>query len=125
MKSLKKFLIVALAVLGVTITNVTPGSAASYAKYGGIDGESMNASSDPARGIDLGEPATPLTVLARRGDEVGTLVFRRDRDSASPLLARWAEEGHRFRTLVVYVPNRRAEAFRNLYSPNAFLAVTL
>ena len=38
MKSLKKFLIVALAVLGVTITNVTPGSAASYAKYGGIDG---------------------------------------------------------------------------------------
>ena len=82
----------------------------------------MNASSDPARGIDLGEPATPLTVLARRGDEVGTLVFRRDRDSASPLLARWAEEGHRFRTLVVYVPNRRGGGFSEFVFTECFLS---
>ena len=108
MKRLKKFAIIALTVLGVTITNVTPGSAAAFVKFDGIDGESMNNNADPQRGIDLGDPTTPLARLARRGDEPGELVFERGTDRASALLRRWATEDRHFDTLVVYVPQPRS-----------------
>ena len=111
MSSLKKFIAVALAVLGLTAASISPSVAAAYVKYDGINGEALTTTSDPASGIDLGDSTPRLAQLVRSGEGAGTITFSRARDGASPLLARWAQEGRRFRTLDVYVPNRRGEGY--------------
>ncbi len=105
MKSLRKSAIITLESLGGNIENVPPGFSAAFTNFDGVDGELIDPSEEPAWGIRLGDPTTSVASLARSDAGPGRLSFRRDLDSASPLLTRWARENHRFGTLEFLVLN--------------------
>lgn len=102
MKTLKQFVFVAWAVLFVSILSISTSTAAAYIKYDGVTGEALDSSTDPAHGIDLGQPNPRLTMLLRSGNGGGTLQFSRQSDRASRLLATWGRERHRFGSLIIY-----------------------